>query len=36
MVFLRALRLLSAQHGKANVVYCDESGFSSHAHRPHG
>jgi hypothetical protein len=36
MVLLRALRILIAQHGKANVVYFDESGFCSHAHRPHG
>jgi transposase len=36
MKFLRTLRHWIAQHGKVNVVYFDESGFASHAHRPHG
>jgi hypothetical protein len=36
IVFLRALRPWIAQHGKASMVYFDESGFASHAHRPHG
>jgi transposase len=30
------LRFWIAKHGKANVVYFDESGFASHSHRPHG
>ena len=36
ILFLRALRHWIAQHDRANVVYFDESGFASHAHRPHG
>ena len=35
-MFLRTLRHWIAQHGKTNVVYFDESGFSSDTHRPHG
>ena len=36
IAFLCALRHWIAQHGKANLVYFDESGFASHTHRPHG
>ena len=36
MSFLRALRHWISCHGKANVVYFDESGFASQTNRPHG
>lgn len=35
MYFLRALRHWVQQHGSANVVYFDESGFAKHSYRPH-
>lgn len=34
--YLRALRHWIQQHGSANVVYFDESGFTEQVHRPHG
>jgi transposase len=36
MCFLRTLRHWVQQHGSANVVYFDESGFTKHSYRPHG
>lgn len=36
MYFLRDLRHWVQQHGSANVVYFDESGFAKHSYRPHG
>jgi len=36
MDYLRKLRAWVQQHGSANVVYFDESGFAAHTHRPHG
>ena len=36
MYFLRDLRHWVQQHGSADVVYFDESGFAKHSYRPHG
>lgn len=36
MRFLRTLRKWVTEHGSANIVYFDESGFAEHIHRPHG
>ncbi len=36
MWFLRRLRHWVQNHGSANIVYFDESGFAKHSYRPHG
>ena len=36
MWFLQKLRAWVQKYGSKNVVYFDESGFTSHSYRPHG
>jgi putative transposase len=36
MVFLRTLREYIQSYGSDNIIYFDESGFTSATHRPHG
>jgi transposase len=36
MLFLQNLRQLMREYGSQNIVYFDESGFTSESYRPHG